>query len=141
MKKIISLIAIMLVSAAAFVGCTKDSFGIEYAFETNGVTNGHVNIEFVGGEFGVNGEADFNFNISNVTDTTARTVSLTEALQNTNDEEVYRAACKVNEWMDTAFAVTDFSGTYDIYVKGYVMETFTQIKFSIDRRFTNLPEE
>lgn len=51
-----------------------------------------------------------------------------------------RAAEHVNNWLEESIKVTDFSGHYDIYVKGYVMETMTQIKFSIDRHFTNITE-
>lgn len=146
MRKFIFALAMMV--ALAFLpscnSCTNngEGFGIQYALESNGTTDGFVQVAFVNGGFKVTGDASYDFNWSNETPALQKAnnvVVLSEALK-CGDIKTVQAAEYVNNWLEESIKVTDFSGHYDIYVKGYVMETMTQIKFSIDRHFTNIPE-
>lgn len=146
MRKFIFVLA-MMVALAFLPSCTScnnngEGFGIQYSLQSNGTTDGFVQVDFVNGGFKVTGDADYDFNWSNETpafQSANNVMVLSEALQ-CKDAKTVQAAEHVNNWLEESIKVTDFSGHYDIYVKGYVMETMTQIKFSIDRHFTNITE-
>ena len=116
-------------------------FGIEYSLVSSGETTGDVSVSFEGGHFNVDGDAKYSFSWANSFPLlkAGNMVSLSEALES-NDAKTATAAKYVNDWLDRSLKVSSASGTYDIYIKGYVKETATQITFSIDRHFTNLPE-
>ena len=146
MRKFITIVlaAVTMLFAASCTSCNNDvKFGIEYDLAVNGSTDAAVSVEFVGGHFSVDGAAKFDFDWANVLKDTkfesAQALALDEALVS-NDAKVAEAAARVNEWLETEVAVKDFTGHYDIYIKGYVKETLTGLKFEIDRRITNLPE-
>lgn len=136
MRKFVLLIAAIAaaLSSVSCSSCNKDdeSFGIEYSLESTGKTNGFVELAFVGGGgFKISGDAGYEFHWSNVSD----------AKEPEGDEaNKLRAAEYVNGWIDENIKVVDYAGDYDVYVKGYVLETLTQIKVEIDRHFTNISE-
>ena len=123
--------------------CNNDvKFGIEYDLSTNGSTDAAVSVTFNGGHFTVDGAAKFDFDWTNVSPMVFQGESvygLDSALAS-NDAKVVEAAKRVDDWLNKEVYVSDFTGHYDIYVKGYVKETLTGLKFEIDRHFTNLSE-
>ena len=135
MRKFIILLSVAL--AALSCSCQNDSFGFEYALNSNGATDGKVTLVFPNGEFSLDGDAGYVFTWSNADKLRAvNTLSLEEALVS-NDAKVAKAANDVNNWLESAIHVTDAEGNYDIYVKGYVKETLTGLTFSVDKHFTN----
>ena len=145
MKKFfILLIAAVSFTAAGCSSCSNDdaAWGIEYALQSDGKTDATVTLMIFNGQFTLNGDADYQLILNNAPKTLTATgaLPLDEALA-CNDAKKLEAAEYVNGWLDEWFKVIDFTGHYDIYIKGFVKETKTQITFSIDRHFTNIPED
>lgn len=142
------ILAAMVIGMFAIASCTSCSnsdskFGIEYALQSEGKTDGSFTLQVVIADFTVTGDAEYNFNISSKklqeVLTKGEVKSLDEALES-EDEKVLGAANKVNDWLDEVIKVTEVDGHYDIWVRGYVMETLTGLKFEINRHFTNYPD-
>lgn len=146
MKKFI-IIAVAALAMLATMGCTSCSnndapWGVEYSLQSDGKTDASVDVQFFNANLSLNGDADYVFEWTNVAApvlfNSAEAVVLSDALSS-NDDKTLQAAEYVNGWLDEWFKVVSFEGNYDIYIKGYVKETKTQITFSIDRHFTNIP--
>jgi hypothetical protein len=148
MKKFIfALVALMtatfMVSCSSCSGGENATFGVEYSLNSNGLTEGKATLVFPNGNFQLNGTADYKFAWTNAVDTLfqiAKPIPLTAALSS-NDTKTLEAATYVNNWLESSVKVIDAEGKYDIYVKGYVRETYTKLTFEIDKHFTNIPEE
>lgn len=141
MKKFLfAVVAALAVLATS--GCDDNTpWGVEYSLNSTGKTDASVTLMVFNGSVGINGDADYVLEWSNAPKAlgTDRAVLLSDALQS-SDAKTLRAAEYVNGWLDEWFKVTAFEGHYDIYIKGYVKETKTQIAFEIDRHFTNIEE-
>lgn len=141
MRKLIYLFAVVVLGAlaASCTSCSNDApWGVEYSLNSNGKTDAAVDFTFVNGEFSLDGDANYLFTWSNAKDSAvfAGAKPLSESLL-TGDRNTLQAANYVNSWLDSQFRVVNFTGHYDIYIKGYVKETKTQITFSVDRHFSN----
>ena len=137
------LIVLAACVAAMSCSCSGDkTFGIEYALNSDGTTDGKVSLVFPNGQFSMNGTAGYQFAWTNVDNklTVSEALPLCESLE-ANDAKVAKAANDVNGWLESAIRVTDAEGEYDIYVKGYVRETLTGLTFSVDKHFTSKPAE
>lgn len=144
MKKFLVLLVavVMMAFATACTSCSDNvKFGIEYSLTSDGVANGNVALNFDGGHFNLNGKADYQLEWSNQLFTfNAEPVELSKALL-AKDAKVAETAQKVDTWVNDNIYISSASGTYDIYVKGYIKETATQLTFEIDKHFTNKQEE
>ena len=143
MKKFLfSLVAVLGVLATS-VSCSCNNedapWGVEYSLNSDGKTDASVTLAVFNGSITLNGDADYVLNWNNAPKLLGaeKAVILGDALQS-NDAKTLQAAEYVNGWLDEWFKVVSFEGHYDIYIKGYVKETKTQITFSIDRHFTNI---
>lgn len=145
MKKFIIIMVAALAMLATFSACSCSNsdtpWGVEYSLQSDGQTDANVAVQFFNANLSLNGGADYVFDWTNVTTPavlqTTKAVVLDDALA-CSDIQTAQAAEYVNGWLDEWFKVVSFEGTYDIYIKGYVKETKTQITFSIDRHFTNI---
>ena len=144
MKKfIIAFILGLFTVGLSSCSCSNENepFGIEYNLTSDGMTDGHVTVVIPTGEFMLHGNADYQLVCTNV-DTlyTDNTKLLKESIVK-GDNETVKAASYVDNWLDKSIYISDYSGSYDVYVKGFVKETKTGITFSIDRHFTNITED
>lgn len=145
MKKFILIAVAALAMLATFSACSCSNndapWGVEYALQSDGKTDASVTAQFFNANMSLNGDADYVFDWTNspVALRSESALVLADALTS-NDAQTVKAAEYVNGWLDEWFKVVSFEGHYDIYIKGYVKETKTQITFSIDRHFTNIPE-
>lgn len=146
MKKfiLISVAALVMLATMSCTSCGNSDapWGVEYSLQSDGQTDDNVAAQFFNANLFLNGGADYVFEWTNVIAPavlqTTQAVVLNDALT-CSDIKTAQAAEYVNDWLDEWFKVVSFDGTYDIYIKGYVKETKTQITFSIDRHFTNIP--
>ena len=141
MKKIL-LSIVTIIAALVFSGCDSNTpWGVEYSLNSNGKTDASVTIAIFNGSIALNGDANYVLEWNNAPKllTAEKALPLSEAL-GCNDTKTLQAAEYVNGWLDEWFKVLSFKGHYDIYIKGYVKETKTQITFSVDRHFTNINE-
>lgn len=147
MRKILLAIAVVIgtLTIASCSSCSNpdSQFGIEYALNSEGKTDGSVTVQVVVADFTVTGDAEYKFDLSSKKFqeilTKGGVKSLDEALESEDSKEL-AAANKVNSWLDEMVKVIEADGHYDVYVRGYVMETFTGLKFEIDKHFTNYPD-
>jgi len=144
MKKFIfSLVAVLAVLAAVVsCACSNDEpWGIEYSLQSDGKTDASVTLDVFNGSIAVDGDANYVLNWNNAPKVLGaeKAVVLADGL-GSKDVKTLEAANYVNGWLDEWFKVVSFEGHYDIYLKGYVKETKTQITFEIDRHFTNIEE-
>jgi hypothetical protein len=141
MRKVLFAIAALLAVMAAS-GCDDTTpWGVEYSLKSTGKTDASVTLAVFNGSMEVNGDADYVLSLDNAPDylRSERAVSLSDGLLS-SDAKTLQAAEYVNGWLDEWFQVVSFEGHYDIYIKGYVKETKTQITFSVDRHFSNVDE-
>lgn len=143
MKKLMLVLVAALAVLATGCSCNNESspWGVEYSLQSNGMTDASVSFAFFNGSCTLKGDADYVFDWSNAPEVLGaeKAVLLSEGLLS-KDAETLQAAEYVNGWLDEWFKVVSFEGHYDIYIKGYVKETKTQITFTIDRHFTNIEE-
>lgn len=138
------VVALAMLATFSACSCSNSDTpqGVEYSLQSDGQTDANVAVQFFNANLSLNGGADYVFDWTNVTAPavlqTTKAVVLNDALA-CSDIQTAQAAEYVNGWLDEWFKVVSFEGTYDIYIKGYVKETKTQITFSIDRHFTNIP--
>ena len=141
MKKFLfAVVAALAVLATS--GCDDNApWGVEYSLNSTGKTDASVTLAVFNGSIAVNGDADYVMDWNNAPKLlgSEKAVVLSDALCS-NDAKTLQAAEYVNGWLDEWFKVVSFDGHYDIYIKGYVKETKTQITFSVDRHFTNIEE-
>lgn len=129
----------MAALAVLATSCKDKEFGIEYALNTHGDSDGVVDVTFAGGSFDINGAAAFKLNWSNVQEKMfqSKDVVLLDQALSSQDVKVLETAKKVDAWLDDNVSVSSASGTYDLYLQGYIKETFTGLKFEVNRHFTN----
>lgn len=145
MKRFI-LIAVAALAMLATMSCTSCSnndapWGVEYSLQSDGQTDANVDVQFFNANLSLNGGADYVFVWTNVIAPSPLQITQAVVLEDAlacSDIKTAQAAGFVNGWLDEWFKVVSFEGNYDIYIKGYVKETKTQIVFSIDRHFTNI---
>lgn len=144
MKKFIFIMVAILgvLATTSCSSCSNDDapWGIEYSLESNGKTDGFVDMTFYNGLFNLTGDAGYTllWNSSNKLLAADNAKDLSTSLI-CGDKDTMMAAAYIDTWFNSAFNIKDYGGTYDIYIKGYVKETKTQITFSIDKHFTNIP--
>ena len=136
MKKFLfAIVAALLVTA-----CDDTTpWGVEYSLNSTGKTDASVELAIFNGSLTMNGDANYVLQWDNVPKLASpeNTIPLHEGLL-CADTQTLQAAEYVNGWLDEWFKVVSFDGHYDIYIKGYVKETKTQITFSVDKHFTNI---
>ena len=137
MRKFLAIFAVLVTALACSCNNENNGFGIEYALNSDGVTDGHVVLTFPSGEFSLKGDANYQFEWTNVDKVVTNDVKSLDSALATKDVQVLSAANYVNAWLDSVIKITEADGNYDIYVKGYVKETLTGITFSVDKHFTN----
>lgn len=141
MKKFLfAFVAALVVLATS--GCDSTTpWGVEYSLNSTGKTDASVELMVFNGSIALNGDANYVLDWNNVPKlaSPANAIPLKDGLLYA-DKQTVQAAEYVNGWLDEWFKVVSFEGHYDIYIKGYVKETKTQITFSVDRHFTNIEE-
>jgi len=145
MKKFLLFAVIALIAVTAFTSCDKDKkdngFGIVYSTNIDGEGEGQFQVTFPQGSVAMNGNATLNFLISNDKSIlTAATVTKDQILTS-GDTEKIKVLNQCADFIATQYAIQDVdtegSGTYDFWIKGYIMEKMTGLKFEINRHITN----
>jgi len=124
--------------AVVLLSSCKEKMGISYSVSANGNADGVVDVTFPDGSFQSNGNAAISFKWDN--DTTnvvsnANVMTLEQAYAS-KDKEIVKAAGEIESFVNE-FNATSATGNYYIHLQGYVMETLTGLKVSIDKEFSN----
>ena len=129
----------MMAFVTSCTSCKNDvQFGIEYSLTSDGTADGNVTFFFNGGSFNLDGSADYQFTwASSIIWANADGLDLEQALAS-KDNTTAETAKKVDDWLNNMITVESLSGTYDIYVKGYIKEIATGLTFAINKHFTNI---
>lgn len=130
MKKILTMCLAAALMLLSFSSC--DNVKPEFKFQL--ALSGDVEAPAV-----VNG--DFTVNVTNVFEAEYQCNGNYFAVSEAQDLSSPQGAA-ANDWLDeyleqNVVKYFDANATYDIYVKGYVLEKLTGITFSVDKHITN----
>lgn len=130
MKKIIFAI----IACFALCSC-HTQFGIAYGVKLTGNGDGQFEVSFPEGSYAMDGTASIALQVGDSIPF-GKVTTKAEVLENGNTKEI--AVLKaVNDSVATQFDATAASGTYELWLKGFVKETGTGLIFEIDRHWTN----
>lgn len=131
MRKIFFAIIIALV---ALTSCNTQ-FGIAYGVKFTGNGDGKFAVTFPQGYYAMDGTAAIDLNVGD-TIPFGEPTAKAEVLANGNPKQI-EALRAANDYIANQFSATSGSGTYDLWLKGFVKEIGTGLVFEIDRHFTN----
>lgn len=130
MKKIIFI----LMACMALVSCNTQ-FGLAYQVKLTGDGDGQFEVTFPQGSYAMDGTATLALNIGDTLPFNTPTTKA-EVIANGNPRQL-KALKAANDSIAQQFNATAGSGTYDIWLKGFIKEIGTGLVFEVDRHFTN----
>ena len=126
----------MLIACTALCSCNTQ-FGLAYGVSLTGDGDGQFEVTFPQGSYSMDGTAAIDLNVGD-TIPFGKVTTKAEVIEKGNAKQL--AALKaVNDSVAEQFSATEGSGTYDLWLRGFVKETGTGLIFEIDRHFTNRP--
>ena len=128
----------MLIACTALCSCGTQ-FGLAYGVKLTGDGDGKFEVTFPQGSYAMDGKAAIDLNVGDTIPFFNQPVTTkAEVIEKGNAKQL--AALKaVNDSVAQQFSATEGSGTYDLWLHGFVKETGTGLIFEIDRHFTNRP--
>lgn len=132
MKKILFI----LMACMALVSCNTQ-FGLAYQVQLTGDGDGQFEVTFPQGSYAMDGTATLALNIGDTLPFNTPTTKA-EVIANGNPCQL-KALKAANDSIAQQFNATAGSGTYDIWLKGFIKEIGTGLVFEVDRHFTNRP--
>lgn len=130
MKKILFI----LMACMALVSCNTQ-FGLAYQVKLTGDGDGQFEVTFPQGSYAMDGTATLALNICDTLPFNTPTTKA-EVIANGNPRQL-KALKAANDSIAQQFNATAGSGTYDIWLKGFIKEIGTGLVFEVDRHFTN----
>ena len=130
MKKILFI----LMACMALVSCNTQ-FGLAYQVKLTGDGDGQFEVTFPQGSYAMDGTATLALNIGDTLPFNTPTTKA-EVIANGNPRQL-KALKAANDSIAQQFNATAGSGTYDIWLKGFIKEIGTGLVFEVDRHFTN----
>ena len=128
----------MLIACTALCSCGTQ-FGLAYGVKLTGDGDGQFEVTFPQGSYSMDGTATIYLNVGDTIPFFNQTVTTkAEVIENGNAKQL-AALRAVNDSVALQFNATEGSGTYDLWLHGFVKETGTGLIFEIDRHFTNRP--
>ena len=124
--------------AMLFASCGTQ-FGISYGVSLTGDGDGKFEVSFPQGTYAMDGTAAIALHIGDTIPFGGTVTSKAEVLAKGNPKEL-EALNRVNKVVTSDFSTTEGSGTYDLWLHGFIKETGTGLIFEVDRHFTNRPE-
>ena len=126
----------MLIACTALCSCGTQ-FGLAYGVKLTGDGDGQFEVTFPQGSYAMDGTATIDLNVGD-TIPFGKVTTKAEVIER-GDAKQLAALKAVNDSVAQQFNATEGSGTYDLWLHGFVKETGTGLIFEIDRHFTNRP--
>lgn len=135
MKKILFAI----IACLALTACNTQ-FGLAYGVRLTGDGDGQFEVTFPQGSYAMDGTAALALTVGDTIPFFGQQpTTKAEVIAHGNKRQLH-ALQAANDSIEAQFNATEGSGTYDIWLKGFVKETGTGLIFEVDRHFTNRPD-
>ena len=128
----------MLIACTALCSCNTQ-FGLAYGVKLTGDGDGQFEVTFPQGSYSMDGTAAIDLNVGDTIPFFGQKVTTKAEVIERGDAKQLAALRAVNDSVALQFNATEGSGTYDLWLHGFVKETGTGLIFEIDRHFTNRP--
>ena len=128
----------MLIACTALCSCGTQ-FGLAYGVKLTGYGDGQFEGTFPQGSYAMDGTAAIDLNVGDTIPFFGQKVTTKSEVIERGDTKQLAAMKAVNDSVAEQFSATEGSGTYDLWLHGFVKETGTALIFEIDRHFTNRP--
>jgi hypothetical protein len=110
-------------------------FGLAYGVSLTGDGDGQFEVTFPQGSYAMDGTATIDLNVGD-TVPFGKVTTKAEVLERGNAKEI-AALRAANDSVAIQFKATSGSGTYDLWLHGFIQEIGTGLVFEVDRHFTN----
>ena len=125
-----------IIACVALTACNTQ-FGLAYNVSLTGDGDGQFEVTFPQGSYSMDGTASLALKVGD-TIPFNKVTTKAEVIMKGNEREL-KALQQVNDAIAEQFNATEGSGTYDIWLKGFIKEIGTGLIFEVDRHFTNRP--
>ena len=126
----------MLIACVALCSCNTQ-FGLAYGVKLTGDGDGQFEVTFPQGSYAMDGKAALALNVGDTVPFNGKQVTTKAEVLERGDAKQLSALKSVNDSIAEQFNATAGSGTYDLWLHGFVKEIGTGLIFEIDRHFTN----
>ncbi len=127
---------ILFTLCMCFVLCSCNSqFSIAYGVQLQGNSDGKIQVSFPKGSYSMDGEATIALHVGDSLPL-GNVTTKAYILEYGSTQEI-AALQTVSDSVTNQFNANATSGTYDLWLYGYVKETLTGLVFEIDRHWTN----
>lgn len=133
MRKIFFAIIIALV---ALTSCNTQ-FGIAYGVKFTGDGDGKFAVTFPQGYYAMDGTAAIALIVGDTIPFNNPDVTTKAQVIESGSPKQLKALQEANDFIADQFSSTAGSGTYDLWIKGFVKEIGTGLVFEVDRHLTN----
>lgn len=138
MKRFYLLMALAIgLAATAMMTSCNTQFGLAYNVSLTGDGDGQFEVTFPQGTYSMDGTASLALHVGD-TIPFGQVTTKAEVIERGNAKEL-KALRAANDYAAQQFEATAGSGTYDIWLKGFIKEIGTGLIFEVDRHFTNRP--
>ena len=125
-----------IIACVALTACNTQ-FGLAYNVSLTGDGDGQFEVTFPQGSYSMDGTASLALKVGD-TIPFNKVTTKAEVIMKGNEREL-KALQQANDAIAEQFNATEGSGTYDIWLKGFIKEIGTGLIFEVDRHFTNRP--
>ena len=136
MKRFYLLMALAIgLAATAMMTSCNTQFGLAYNVSLTGDGDGQFEVTFPQGTYAMDGTASLALHVGD-TIPFGQVTTKAEVIENGNAKQL-KALRAANDYAAQQFEATAGSGTYDIWLKGFIKEIGTGLIFEVNRHFTN----
>lgn len=127
-----------IIACLALCSCNTQ-FGLAYGVKVTGDGDGQVEVTFPQGQYAMDGTATIYLNVGDTMPFFGKKVTTKAEVIEHGSAKQLAALKAANDSIAEQFKATSGSGTYDLWLNGFVKEIGTGLIFEVDRHFTNRP--
>lgn len=135
MKKIL----FFMLACLALCSCNTQ-FGLAYQVKLTGDGDGQFSVTFPQGSYTMDGTATLALSVGDTLPFNNHQVTTKAEVIERGNARQLKALQAANDSIAAQFSATEGTGTYDLWLRGFVKEIGTGLIFEVDRHFTNRPQ-
>lgn len=129
-------ILFFMFACLALCSCNTQ-FGLAYQVKLTGDGDGQFSVTFPQGSYTMDGTATLALSVGDTLPfNNPQVTTKAEVIERGNARQL-KALQAANDSIAAQFSATEGTGTYDLWLRGFVKEIGTGIIFEVDRHFTN----
>ena len=125
-----------IIACLALTACNTQ-FGIVYGVSLKGDGDGQFEVSFPQGTYAMDGTAALALIVGDTIPFNNPDVTTKAQVIESGSPKQLKALQAANDFIADQFSSTAGSGTYDLWIKGFVKEMGTGLVFEVDRHLTN----